>query len=216
MAVGTTHLQPSKAPLLPVAPVEYGQKYGNDLTNALRLYFNQLDNASTALFGTNGGQYLERPYAFSYDTTTQTLALANTAYPVTYSNVYLQNGIVINGSKVYVAQQGVYAFNATLQLKSTDASSKNVWIWVRRTGVDVGYSTRTVTLSAANQYASVEICFTIDVPTADDYIEIVWGATSTQVVLESSASSAPHPAIPAAIMAVNYVSTLPNTLPTLP
>lgn len=37
-------LIPPKAPLLPIAPVEFSQQYGDQLNNALRLYFNQLDN----------------------------------------------------------------------------------------------------------------------------------------------------------------------------
>lgn len=31
------------APRLPAAPTEYSQQYGDQLTNVLRLYFNQLD-----------------------------------------------------------------------------------------------------------------------------------------------------------------------------
>ena len=39
MATGTT-----KAPNLPIAPVEYSQQYIDQLTNVLRLYFAQLDS----------------------------------------------------------------------------------------------------------------------------------------------------------------------------
>jgi hypothetical protein len=34
-----------RAPLLPVAPVEYNAQFMNQLLGVLRLYFNQLDNA---------------------------------------------------------------------------------------------------------------------------------------------------------------------------
>ena len=37
-------LRPSKAPNLPIAPVEYSQQYQDMLNNALRLYFSQVDN----------------------------------------------------------------------------------------------------------------------------------------------------------------------------
>ena len=39
MATGTT-----KAPNLPIAPVEYSQQYLDQLTHVLRLYFAQLDS----------------------------------------------------------------------------------------------------------------------------------------------------------------------------
>lgn len=35
---------PTKAPSLPLAPIEYTQKYQDDLNNILRLYFAQVDN----------------------------------------------------------------------------------------------------------------------------------------------------------------------------
>jgi len=52
MSTGTT-----KAPNLPIAPVDYNQQYQDQLNNVLRLYFNQLDNpgpcsASTQRNGT--------------------------------------------------------------------------------------------------------------------------------------------------------------------
>jgi hypothetical protein len=39
-----TPLRPSKAPNLLVAPIVYDQRYIDQLNNALRLYFNQIDN----------------------------------------------------------------------------------------------------------------------------------------------------------------------------
>ena len=40
----TTTLIPPKAPNLPIAPVDYTQQYQDQFSNALRLYFSQLDN----------------------------------------------------------------------------------------------------------------------------------------------------------------------------
>ena len=45
-------LLPSKAPNLPIAPVEYAQSYQDQLLNALRLYFNQIDNTLGSLVAT--------------------------------------------------------------------------------------------------------------------------------------------------------------------
>jgi hypothetical protein len=51
----TTTLRPSKAPNLPIAPVEYSQQYQDQLNNVLRLYFNQIDNFGLALVGLPAG-----------------------------------------------------------------------------------------------------------------------------------------------------------------
>ena len=42
MSTGTT-----KAPALPIAPLEYSHQYQDQLNNTLRLYFSQLDNPGT-------------------------------------------------------------------------------------------------------------------------------------------------------------------------
>jgi hypothetical protein len=42
------------APRLPAAPVEYSQQFMDQLTNVLRLYFTQLDNASPMLAASQG------------------------------------------------------------------------------------------------------------------------------------------------------------------
>lgn len=44
----------SVAPRLPAATVEYSQQYMDQLTNILRLYFTQLDNASPILAASQG------------------------------------------------------------------------------------------------------------------------------------------------------------------
>lgn len=41
-------------PLLPIAPVEYSQQYMDQLTNALRLYFNQSNNAGPMIASSQG------------------------------------------------------------------------------------------------------------------------------------------------------------------
>ena len=47
MSTGTT-----KAPNLPIAPVEYSQQYQDQLNNVLRLYFTQLDNPGPSAMAT--------------------------------------------------------------------------------------------------------------------------------------------------------------------
>lgn len=54
-------LRASKAPNLPIAPVEYSQQYIDQLSNALRLYFGQIDNVTQALIIPDAGTTAERP-----------------------------------------------------------------------------------------------------------------------------------------------------------
>jgi hypothetical protein len=54
-------LRPSKAPNLLVAPVVYDQRYVDQLTNALRLYFNQIDNFTQNVTVPPSGITADRP-----------------------------------------------------------------------------------------------------------------------------------------------------------
>ena len=74
-------LRPPKAPNLLIAPVSYSQLYVDQLNNALRLYFNQIDNGMASLLSPAGGGLLQFPNgAFHQDGyTTLTNAIPNSS-----------------------------------------------------------------------------------------------------------------------------------------
>jgi hypothetical protein len=55
------NLRPSKAPNIPIAPVDYDQRYIDQLTNVLRLYFTQIDNFTGFIAQPISGTGAERP-----------------------------------------------------------------------------------------------------------------------------------------------------------
>ena len=54
-------LRPSKAPNLLIAPTEYSQQYQDQMNNALRLYFNQIDSFTQAVSIPDAGATTQRP-----------------------------------------------------------------------------------------------------------------------------------------------------------
>jgi hypothetical protein len=83
-------LRPSKAPNLPIGPVEYSQFYQDQLLNALRLYFNQIDNftqnAAIPAYGTTA----QRPVT----STTLPLPVGQFYYDTTLDRPIWWNGTV--------------------------------------------------------------------------------------------------------------------------
>lgn len=75
----TIRLRPPKSPNQPIAPVEYKQQFQDQFSNALRLYFNEIDNFTSGLLAVNGGGLLKFPYgAFHQDgDTTLTASMTN-------------------------------------------------------------------------------------------------------------------------------------------
>jgi microcystin-dependent protein len=77
-----------KAPNLPIAPVEYTQQYQDQVLNALRLYFNQVDNISQAVINPLYGPTSDRPIG----TVQAPLAVGQTYFDTTISTLLLWNG----------------------------------------------------------------------------------------------------------------------------
>jgi hypothetical protein len=73
-------LKASRAPNLINAPQAYAAMYHDLLNRELRVYFNALDNATSALFGPRGGNYLSFSYGSFYDDTDQTDGDTTRAY----------------------------------------------------------------------------------------------------------------------------------------
>ena len=98
-------LRPSKAPNLLIAPTSYAQQYQDQLNNALRLYFNQIDNGLASLLSNTGGAYLKFPYAqFHYDDEVilnSTLTTTSTT-PITVSSTvgYTAPGVILIGTEL--------------------------------------------------------------------------------------------------------------------
>ena len=103
--IKTGALRPPKAPNLPIAPVDYDQRYIDQLSNALRLYFAQIDNFAQPFSSNTGGSLLKFPNgAFHQDGyTTLTANMTNvstTPIQVTSTNGFLSAGALYIGNEL--------------------------------------------------------------------------------------------------------------------
>lgn len=206
------------SPNLPVAREDYTRLYQEQFNNILRLYFNQLDNNVNAVIGVNGGQYVDCPNGLFFDLGTYSPAAINTGYPLEFKVTYLSNAVrIVDDTKITVDIAGVYNFQYSSAVTSTNASLKTVWVWIRRNGTDVGYSTNEYTISGSGTDTIISWQFNIDLDVGE-YIEMVWGADNTNVQIATTPPTppAPHPGIPANVIAVNFVAPLPDPRPTPP
>ena len=138
-----------------------------------------------------------------YDTTTQTAALINTAYGMTFNTTDLSTGVTIGSptSRVYVDRSNVYNIQFSAQLDKSSASKGSVYIWLRHNGVDVTYSATQVTLSGSSAAAVAAWNFLLSM-NAGDYFELMWSTDDTGCVIKAVGTSAPVPAIPSIILTV--------------
>ena len=138
-----------------------------------------------------------------YDTTTQTAAVINTAYAITFDSTSLTQGVSIGTptSRVYVNRTGSYNIQFSLQLVSTNAASKDVYIWADVNGTSVPESATKLTMSGSSNAYVAAWNFVIRM-SAGDYFQLMWSTSNTNVQIARIAASAPVPAIPSVILTV--------------
>lgn len=198
-----------RAAPLPNPTIEYDAETQRQLIRVLEVYFNQLDSQTPlqAEYFKGRGDELTVPTALYFSTVDQTAAAINTAYDITYNNVYYQNELTLTNSKeVYALRSGIYNFQFSGQLLSTSGNTKLAQIWINRDGTDIGYSAHAYEDSRNNGVTEINWNFNIDLD-AGSYIKIRWATNSTNLKLDATAPSSPYPGTASAVLAVNYISS---------
>lgn len=125
----------SKAPNQPIAPASYVMGYFQQFSNALRLYFNQVDSLWASLLGRVGGRFIEFPHIAASDTTDQYATADDTPTLVLWSNLDTSNGITLNlDGTITPEYPGVYKIEYSLQLVNTDNVAHDVYVWLEVNG----------------------------------------------------------------------------------
>jgi len=142
-----------------------------------------------------------------HDTTTQTVAAANTAYAMTFNSTDLASGVTIGTptSRLVVDTLGVYNVQFSAQLDRTVSPAGLTWIWLRRNGVDVPQSAGEMRLAGNNAQAIASWNYVLSM-NAGDYLQFMWAGDDTSTRLLAAAAAGVVPAIPSIIATVVSVS----------
>jgi hypothetical protein len=146
--------------------------------------------------------------AFS-DTSTQVAASIDTAYAMTFTTTDSSNGVSIGSpsSRLVVANQGVYNVQFSAQLDQTSGGTVNVYIWLRKNGVNVPNTASTVALqgTAARLVAAWNFIIQLE-PT--HYVELMWATDNTNARILAASATSVWPAIPSVIATLTQVNNL--------
>ena len=226
---GNTRIINPAPPSLPLGTVQYQQRYQDQFSNVLRLYFNQLKNVLGELFGPNGGKYLEFPHIAASDSAIQYATASNTPTIILWNTLDTGSGFTLNPDSTATAQvSGIYKITYSLQFANNNNVAHNAVVWLRVNGStsaeDVANSTTIFTVPARKS-AGVptyvagysEVVFTLE---AGDSVGLWWGtdqaATSGGTTgvyiyyLTAQTSPMAYPAVPSVIGSITFVSALPT------
>jgi hypothetical protein len=135
---GKERLDPTKAPALPFAPVEFDRGYTDTTHNILRQYFNTIDNFVQQLLDKSGTRFLRAPYGAFQDTTSQTLA-ANVPTAMLFNTTdYAADVSLVSNSRLTVTYAGIYNLQWSGQFQNADNDIHNISIWLRKNGAGPG------------------------------------------------------------------------------
>ena len=201
-------------PNLPLGTDQYERRYQDQFTNVLRLYFNQLQNALTEITGNAGGKYLAFPYGAFSDFTDQTTTI-NTATLMGLSVTDFSNEVSLQtGSKITVANAGIYNLQFSVQLQNLDNAPQDVFIWLKQNGTDITGSTGLVGMparkSAGVPFHDIKGWNYFLNMNAGDYVQIYWSTTNVDVTIQTyAASGSPtKPSTASVVATLSFVSAL--------
>ena len=224
-------LRPPKAPNLLIAPVQYAQLYQDQLNNALRLYFNQIDNFASALSDNNNGGYLSFPHIAASDSTDQYATANDTPTVIAWDTLDSGSGWTLQAPGTAIASvSGVYKITYSAQLVNTDNAIHTATFWLKKdtgSGFTDVPSSATVFSIPARKSAGVpsyvcgysEVTFSVN---AGDEVELWWateqaydpvGPVDGIYIYHDVAQTTPYarPAVPSVIGSITFVSRLPTT-----
>jgi hypothetical protein len=137
-------------------------------------------------------------------TNSQTPLLANTAYPLLFTNTQIANGVSIGGttSQIIIDEAGLYNIACSVQITSGNSSQKSIWVWLRLNGItNFPNSARVASITLNNGYLVVTLNEVASL-LAGDFIEVMYAADNINVSIATVAATAFAPAAPAVILAI--------------
>ena len=160
---------------------------------------------------------MNNPYGAFQDSTDQTAASTTAAYAVTFNTTDFSNGVTIaSNSRITVADAGIWNLQFSIQFKNTSNDGQDVDIWFRKNGTNIDNSNSRFHLSQRKSagdpsHLIAAMNFFVSLA-ANDYVEIMWRTTSTDVSIEhfGTSTSPTRPAVPSAIVTMSFVSNLPT------
>lgn len=184
---------------LPLPTPEYDIQWGNSLIRSID------QNLDRAFLGWPNFAEASGYYGSFYDTTTQTAAAALTPYAMTLNSMSESNQIaVLNNSQITFKNRGVYNVQFSVQIDQTSGSPHYIWIWLRKNGVNVPYSSSKISLQGSKTELIPAWNFIVNV-LGGDYVQIMWAVEDTSVQLLAEPATAFCPAIPSVIVSATSI-----------
>ena len=161
----------------------------------------------------NQGIILVRPtiwprlyYGSFVSTQPQTAANTTSAFAITLDRTEFASGFVIeNNTKIKALNSGLYNIQFSIQFTSTNASTKQIYVFPKKNGLNVPDSSTvfSITGNGVNLVPYLNYVISLNV---NDYVEIFFGVSDTAAQIASPAVPAYSPNIPPVLLTITEVA----------
>lgn len=147
-------------------------------------------------------------YGSFSDTRNHVANTINTPYGIPMNTTEFSSGVIIDpqdDTKILVQQSGLFNFQFSTQLVSTNSSAKDVYIWARKNGVDIPNSTTRISIVGNGVYAVASWNFIVSM-NANNSFQLMWATTDTTVSITAPPATAFAPSTPSTLLSVTQVA----------
>jgi len=136
------------------------------------------------------GILYSRKYGAFHDSSIQPAIVANTNYEITFTDTDLSNGISLGSpsSRIVFANSGVYNITFSVQFVNQSVQIQDANIFLKLNGTNIASSNSHVSIHGTHGGVHGHVIATVNFMmqvTANDYIELVFNATATDVSIET-------------------------------
>jgi len=144
----------------------------------------------------------------SFFSTASQSGSANVSQSITYDTTDISNGVsIVSGSQIKLTNAGTYNIQFSAQIDRVAGSGTDtVNIWLKKNGTNVSNSAGAITISGGALAAKAIAAWNYVVSAAaNDYYELVWQTTDSNIQLINAAATGNIPGIPSMILTVTQV-----------
>jgi hypothetical protein len=188
---------------------------GSMFTSGSQVITGSLDINGNVNVASGSEFYLAGNKLFNYgqfsDTTIQS-GSANTAYSMKLNTTDVAHNVsIVSGSRITVANTGLYNLQFSAQLDNSANTNELVDIWFAITGSNVANSNTQLAINKAQagNFGKSVAAWNILLPlSASNYVEIKWSATNSTITLSSfgTQTNPNRPAVPSVIATMTQVA----------
>jgi len=197
-------------------------KLGDGTTAWSSLSYASGGTGPTGPTGPTGAGGVLAYYGSFYDSTDQALTSTTGAQAINIGSTFESNGVSLqSSSQVKFSYAGTYTITFSAQLNNTNANIQTARLWFRKNGTDVADSNSVIdvpgTHGAGDGHALATVNY-VATFAANDYIQVYWNGTSTNLSIETLASGTgpTRPGTPSIILTACQITYQGVTGPTGP